>query len=105
MDRIPVESTQIKSVGYDRTTQMMEIEFNGGALYRYEEVPETMFISLRVAKSKGSFFHKLIRGKFITTKILTENVTSRTSESRRPGIPQGKIKWQKAMTFTVSQGR
>lgn len=47
----------------------MEVEFNGGAAYRYEEVPQDVFDRFCNAESVGRFFQKEIRGKYAGEKI------------------------------------
>jgi hypothetical protein len=39
MDRTPVSSSNLSSVGYDPDEQILEIEFNGGRVYQYYDVP------------------------------------------------------------------
>ena len=36
MQRTPVDSTNLASVGYDADTKMLEVEFHGGSAYQYE---------------------------------------------------------------------
>lgn len=55
MDRRPVVSSNLKSVGWQ--TRMMEIEFHGDRVYLYTAVPEEVFLGLLAAPSKGKYFH------------------------------------------------
>ncbi len=64
MNRTPVTSSDLKSVGYDPESQPLEIEFHGGGVYRYDGVPEAVFDGLMSAPSKGKYFHAHIRGVF-----------------------------------------
>ena len=61
---VEVESSNIKSVGYDDASQVLEVEFKAGTLYRFYGVDPDIYNSLLAARSKGSFFSKHIRGKF-----------------------------------------
>lgn len=61
MERIPVESSSIASVGYLPEEQRMEVEFVTGRLYAYDEVPEPVFRGLLAAESKGRFFSTHVR--------------------------------------------
>ena len=56
MDRVPVASTSIRSVGYDEGSQILEIEFKSGGVYQYLNVPEQVHSSLMNASSKGCYF-------------------------------------------------
>ena len=39
MDRKHVNSSDLKSVGYDEKSQILEIEFNNGGVYIYSKMP------------------------------------------------------------------
>ena len=64
MNRQIVQSSKIKSIGYDRGTKTLEIEFAGGGVFQYEAVPEYIYQSLMVAASKSQYFELFIRGQF-----------------------------------------
>jgi len=71
MERKEVTSTSIKSVGYDRKTQTLEVEFRPkGRLYQYSDVTEEEFTRLMNAASKGKYFNQYIKD-FYPTKRLT----------------------------------
>ena len=61
MDRIPVQSSHLASVGYDPATSTLEIEFHGGSVYQYFGVPQEVYEGLLNAGSKGSYFHQNIK--------------------------------------------
>jgi hypothetical protein len=63
MDRDPVDSTQLKSVGYDQKNRVLEIEYlNGGNVVRYYSVSPQKFKALMSADSKGGFVSDKIKG-------------------------------------------
>jgi len=64
MRRESVTSSNIISVGYDRSSSTMEIEFKDGRLYQYFEVPEQVYRNLLTAPSVGIFFYQSIRGQY-----------------------------------------
>lgn len=64
MDRVPVESSTLASVGYDATNLMLELEFRSGEVYQYSAVPHRFYRELLDAESKGSFFNRHIRPRF-----------------------------------------
>ncbi|HBB22210.1 MAG TPA: KTSC domain-containing protein, partial [Pseudomonas sp.] len=39
MKRVALQSSSLRSLGYDPEQQILEVEFSSGALYRYEAVP------------------------------------------------------------------
>ncbi len=69
VDRKPVSSSNISSIGYDSNSQTLEIEFNTGGIYQYYGVNQDLFNGLMSASSHGSFFHENIRGKYGDTKV------------------------------------
>lgn len=54
----------LASAGYDPTSQTLELEFRNGGIYRYFEVPVSVYEALMMAPSKGRFFVAEIRGRF-----------------------------------------
>ena len=64
MIRQPVESSNIRSVGYDEVSRKLEIEFRDGAVYQYAEVPGVVYLEMTRAKSVGKFFIANIRNQY-----------------------------------------
>lgn len=64
MQRQSVNSESIASVGYDRASRVVEIEFTGGAIYRYSPVPVYIFRELLDAPSKSDFVNSVIKPRF-----------------------------------------
>ncbi|MGI5938045.1 KTSC domain-containing protein, partial [Methanoculleus thermophilus] len=56
MQRQAVESTNIKSVGYDPEDEVLEVEFHSGGVYHYVGVPAEVYEGLLNARSKGRYF-------------------------------------------------
>ncbi len=69
MDRSPVESSNIKSIGYDNDRQTLELEFNNGAVYQYFNVAEDIYQSIASSASIGAYFAKNIKGKYAYTAL------------------------------------
>jgi hypothetical protein len=69
MKRRTVDSQVIKSIGYDNTQKMLEVEFSDGNIYQYNKVPSLRFKSLLRAKSKGYYLAKKIKPRFAVQKI------------------------------------
>lgn len=61
MNRLPVTSSNMMSVGYDPETLTLEIEFSEGSIYQYSGVPRSVYTALMTATSKGSYFHAFIK--------------------------------------------
>ena len=61
MNRTPVSSSNLSSVGYDPASKILEIEFHSGRVYQYFNVPESVYHGLMNASSKGGYFNQHIK--------------------------------------------
>lgn len=61
MQREPVDSTVIASVGYDFDSRTLEVEFTSGKVYQFFDVPVSLAQALRAADSLGTFFNTHVR--------------------------------------------
>lgn len=62
MQRQFVESSMMRTVGYDPKEQILEIEFQSGRIYHYYKVEEAVFKELLEAESLGRYFRNNIPG-------------------------------------------
>jgi hypothetical protein len=69
MNRTPVSSSNIASVGYDFDSSTLEIEFNNGAVYQYFDVNETIYNELIGAQSIGGYLAETIKGRYRYSKV------------------------------------
>ena len=65
MEREYVQSSNLVSVGYDPDGQVLEIEFNGGRVYAYLNVPQFEFDRLMASTSKGQYFNSQIKDAYV----------------------------------------
>ena len=65
-----VKSSNIKSVGYDKENEILEIEFKSGATWEYLAVTEEKYKEMMEADSIGRYFIKNIRGFHCGQKVL-----------------------------------
>lgn len=69
VERTPVSSSNIHSVGYDHATKTLAVEFkNGGGVYHYHDVPKDAHEAFVSAKSLGSHFHTNIKNAYKNSK-------------------------------------
>jgi SNF2 family DNA or RNA helicase len=64
MQRENVQSSNIKSVGYNPIQRKLEVEFKSGEVYRYKSVPRNIHNQMMSSGSKGSFLHHHIKFKY-----------------------------------------
>ena len=69
MQRTPVSSSNLASVGYDASSATLEIAFNEGGVYQYYQVPESVYHGLMAASSKGRYFDSMIKKVYSCHKI------------------------------------
>lgn len=69
MNRMAVSSTDVASIGYDPNTMTLEVEFKGGSVYHYMDVPDAVYQELMQASSKGKFMHANIKNSYRYMKI------------------------------------
>lgn len=69
IQRIPVESASVASVGYAVDVRTLEVEFRSGAVYRYFDVPAEIYGGFVVARSKGAYFSSAVKGQFGYARI------------------------------------
>ncbi len=64
MNETKVESTTLLSLAYDGAREILQLEFRSRAIYHYYGVPAAVHKALLCAPSKGSYFNRVIRGRF-----------------------------------------
>jgi len=57
-------SVVIKSFDYDKEAQILRVEFNNGSIYKYHDVPDSVYQDLKIAPSVGQYFNTNIREKY-----------------------------------------
>lgn len=62
---IKVNSSAITAIGYDSRNLHMQIEFDQGDIYSFCNVPETVYISFLESHSKGSYYNRYIKNRYI----------------------------------------
>jgi hypothetical protein len=69
MNRVSINSTNIKSIGYDKLATILEVEFNSGDIYQYFNVPEYLYQQFLQASSHGQFLNDNIRYNYRYQKV------------------------------------
>ena len=67
--RETVASKVIASVGYSKRRHTLEIEFLNGAIYRYLEVPPSVYRELIAADSKARYYDANVKGKYPSVRV------------------------------------
>jgi hypothetical protein len=69
IEMLPACSTMAAQVGYDEDREILQIEFNSGAVYQYSDVEPELWEDLQATDSIGSFYNQEIKGYYPSTKI------------------------------------
>ena len=69
MEMIPVDSSNLESIGYDSESSTLEIHFKQGSAYQYFDVPERIYDQLLSAESPGRFLSEQIKGVYRYSKV------------------------------------
>ena len=69
MEKIPVQSPNLATIGYNSETETLEIEFLNGSIYEYKNVSQSIYNELMSAPSHGSYFNHEIRSTYPYEKI------------------------------------
>jgi hypothetical protein len=76
--RQPISSRGLAAAGYSKRRHILEIEFVNGAVYRYLNVPPSIYRNLMSAVSKGRYYDSNIRGNYRSLRLRA--ATSRTDD-------------------------
>ena len=69
MERKNIESTMIRSIGFDSENSILEIEFNSGAIWQYFDFPESEWYEFENAESQGKYFNREILNQYAESRV------------------------------------
>jgi KTSC domain len=69
IEMLPACSTMAAQVGYDYEREILQIEFNSGAVYQYAAVEPEVWEDLQETDSIGSFYNREIKGYYPSVKV------------------------------------
>ncbi|HTA83136.1 MAG TPA: KTSC domain-containing protein [Bacteroidia bacterium] len=64
LKRTRVNSSTIKSIGYNTQNGLLEIEFLNGDIHHYEKVQSDIYLRFIAAQSYTAYFNDIIRNKY-----------------------------------------
>ena len=67
--RYRVESSAISEVGYSKRRHWLEVKFGSGAIYRYLDVPPSVYRDLISAESKTAYYGHYIKGNYRSMRV------------------------------------
>ena len=69
MERKQVSSSNLKSIGFDPSDGILEVEFHNGGIYQYLNVPDATYFELMNAPSIGRYLNDYVKGRHQFKKI------------------------------------
>ncbi|MCI0470087.1 MAG: KTSC domain-containing protein [Candidatus Aminicenantes bacterium] len=66
---INVTSSNVESIGYDESSQILRVRFLNGTTYDYKNVPPMEFEQLKIAHSIGAYLHRNIKNNYPYEKV------------------------------------
>ncbi len=69
LERLPVKSRILHSVGYDEIQKILEIQFQTGMVYRYAGVPPKVFADLMRSEEIYKYFSAKVRPRFSAKQV------------------------------------
>jgi hypothetical protein len=70
LEKQSVKSRILRSVGYDDSTKILEIEFHTGLVYQYSGVPPKIYADLMHSDEIGKYFSEKVRPRFQTKQVV-----------------------------------
>lgn len=67
--REPISSSALAAAGYSKQRHILEIEFINGAVYRYLNVPPSIYRDLMSAGSKARYYDSNIKGAYPSFRL------------------------------------
>src|SRR5215831_5455212 len=65
----PVRSRRFRAIGYDWKSKSLEVEMHGGGVYRYNDVPDSIYYALMATLSKETYFSHVIERKYAFRRL------------------------------------
>jgi hypothetical protein len=69
MEREPVSSSAVTSLGYDDASLTLEVETVNGNVYEYLGVPPAVAEAFKAAGSIGQFYNREIKGRYPFSRV------------------------------------
>lgn len=70
LERLSVKSRILRSVGYDESKKILEIEFTSGLVYQYSGVPPKVYADLMHSGEIGKYYSEKVRPRFQTKQVV-----------------------------------
>jgi len=69
MDRKKVNSSGIRSIGYEASSQILEVELTDGSIWQYSKVPSEVHRRLMAAPSMVSYYRDNVEEEYSRRRL------------------------------------
>jgi hypothetical protein len=69
MDRKKVNSSGIRSIGYEASSQVLEVELTDGSIWQYSKVPSEVHRRLMAAPSAVSYYRDNVEEEYSRRRL------------------------------------
>ena len=83
INRVPVDSASLASIGYAAEEGILEVEFRSGDIYRFFLVPLAVWHELLASDSKGAYFNHHVRNSYPHSTVANEAEDTLTRDLER----------------------
>lgn len=84
MKTIPIQSSNLKEIGYDSDNKELRVAFHGGRVHDYAGVPAETYAGLMSAKSHGEYFNEHIKGRYPNMRAGGQPMPDAEPQPERP---------------------
>jgi hypothetical protein len=82
------ESSNIRQARFDAKTGVVEVQFQAGPPYRYQNFTAALMEDWRAARSAGGWFHANVKNHPEVYPLLKDGETPKPAATTPPGVPQ-----------------
>jgi hypothetical protein len=69
MQRTPVVSSNVVSIGYGVESRILEVEYSSGGVYQYSNVPPEIARDVLNAPSIGKYLNQYVKKLYVCVKL------------------------------------
>ena len=91
--RTVIASGNLFSIGYEEKTKTLEIEFNDGSIYQYDQVPKEIYAGLMEAEFPVIYYSAMIQTTFPSKKIRQGTIDATSGVDEPEYYDLGFVKW------------
>ncbi len=66
---VPMISSNVSQIMFDKTTSQLFVQFDSGRTWRYDQVPRSVAMMMFWVNSPGVFTHRVLKGKYSSTEV------------------------------------